>query len=88
MDPRDRDFEWTEHYVGMTISETVAPNVYPVWRWRLRSGANIVDQRGFWRWLRPLVKAKSLAELLEETVARVRENNDNKLFSTLVERAK
>jgi hypothetical protein len=91
-DPRDRDFPWTEHSVRTTITETVAPNISPVWRWRLWSDAKIVDQRGVWRWLRPLVQLPSLYDLIvehaakAETMAQIIEGNA--LMSKLVKQEK
>lgn len=81
------DWPWKEYATSFVVTEVEAPRVYPLWRWEVRDKRNIVDQKGLWRWLRPMMQMPSPHDLIlrhagsPETMARMMEGNA--LFSTL-----
>jgi hypothetical protein len=78
-DPRDRDFQWTEHSMNYTVTDTGVIKTGKVWRWQVH-GRRVVSQRGLFGWLRPTVRDRSLAELMEATAAKARDNLATRLF--------
>ncbi len=60
----DANWDWKAVKVGVTVTEsTVIPSPVRVWRWKLR-GQEIIESKGLWGWLRPLVRPLSLHDLM------------------------
>jgi hypothetical protein len=71
MDTRDKDWKFTEHKIGFTVTDLGVVNTGRVWRWQV-AGREIVSQSGLRGWLRPTVKDRPMVELLEERITAAR----------------